>query len=201
MQNIGGDSPTNGAKNFIENSTPFIVSVTIEGVSEYLYHRWNNEAVKAKAESAKGSKTRTSDDLETYVYRDAEGFLCVPSEHLRMSLVYAAKYEKDPRSPRKSAMDLYKAGLIVLTKLASVGKKDWDFEDRRRVVIQRNAITRSRPALNIGWKCSFDIQVLLPEYISYHQLHKVLSNAGKLVGIGDFRPSYGRFNIVEYKII
>jgi len=119
----------------------------------------------------------------------------------RMSIISAAKFRQDPRSPRKSAMDLYKAGLIILTPLASLGQKEWDYEDKRRVVIQRNAVTRVRPALKAGWKCSFDIQVLLPEYISYHDLYDVISSAGKLIGVGDFRPTFGRFHLVDYKII
>lgn len=201
MKNIGGESPTNGAKNIIANSIPYVVSVTIEGTAEYLYHRWNNEAVEAKSKAAKGSKSKKSDDVETYVYRDDEGNLAIPSEHLRMSIIGAAKFKQDPRSPRKSACDLYKAGFIILNKLSSLGKKDWDFEDRRRVVIQRNAITRCRPALNVGWKATFQIQVLLPEYISYHELNEVIASAGKLIGIGDFRPSFGRFHIIDYKII
>lgn len=153
LEEIGGDSPTNGAKNAIEYSVPYTVSILIEGTADYFYHRWNNESVSEKSRAAKGSKAKKTDDLESYVYRDDEGFLCVPGEQLRMSLISAAKYKQDPRSPRKSAMDIYKAAIISLTPLARVigEKKDWDYVDMRRVVIQRSAVTRSRPALKTGW--------------------------------------------------
>ena len=79
------------------------------------------------------------------------------------------------RSPRKSAMDLFKAGVISLTPLASLGAKDWDYEDRRRVVVQRSAVTRVRPAMKQGWSARFEFAVQLPEYIAPELLHHALT--------------------------
>ncbi len=180
---------------------PYVVEVRIKGSADFLFHRWNNEAVAEKSAAKKGSAAKKSDDLESYVYRDDKGMLSIPGEYLRMSMIGAAKFRQDPRSPRKSAMDLYKAGIISLTNLASVGKKEWDYEDRRRVVIQRSAITRTRPALKAGWTIEVQLQVNLPEYISESDLNEVISSAGRLVGIGDFRPSFGRFQIESFRVL
>jgi hypothetical protein len=97
-------------------------------------------------------------------------------------------------------MDLYKAGVVAMTALASLGQKTWDYEDRRRVMVQRNGITRVRPALRAGWKAEFDLMVLLPEYISPDALQDVIVNAGRLIGLADFRPTFGRFSIKSYDI-
>ena len=140
-----------------------------------------------------------TDNIESYVYRNSEGNLCIPGEYLRQSVIQSAKYRQDPRSPRKSAMDLFKAGLVSLTELADTGKKDWDYLDQRRVVIQRSGVTRTRPALLAGWSATFQLEVLIPEYIDSNFLYEVLSQAGRLIGIGDFRPSYGRFQIVKFE--
>lgn len=191
---------TNGANDTIALSEPYTVSVTVQGVSDILFHRWNCEAVDEKAKAAKGSKAKKEDNVESYVYRNDAGEICIPGEYLRMSLITAAKYRQDPRSPRKSAMDLYKAGLICLTPLASLGVKEWDYEDRRRVVIQRNGINRVRPAMKVGWKADFELMVNTPEYINQGDLLEVLGTAGRLVGLGDFRPTYGRFSAVNFKL-
>ena len=45
---------TNGGKPVIDLSQPYSVNVTIEGASDFLFHRWNNEAVAEKAAAAKG---------------------------------------------------------------------------------------------------------------------------------------------------
>lgn len=192
---------TNGGADTIEMSVPYTAAIAIEGAAPLIFHAWNVDSVEAKGKAAKGSKAKKSDDIESYVYRDAKGYICIPGEYLRMSLAYAAKYMQDPRSPRKSAMDLFKAGIVVLTELASLGSKEWDYLDKRRVMVQRNGITRCRPAFKEGWKAEFIVQVLIPEYISPALLQQALMNAGRLVGLGDFRPTFGRFSTVNFQIV
>ena len=165
-----------------------------------LFHRWNDDAVAEKSKAAKGSKAKKQDDIETYVYRNDKGELCLPGEYLRQSVINAAKFRQDPRSPRKSAMDLYKAGIVSLTHLSSLGVKDWDYEDRRRVTINRAGITRVRPAMSAGWRASFQIMINLPEYIDPTALRETIEQAGRLIGVGDFRPTFGRFGIVKFDL-
>jgi hypothetical protein len=198
--------PTNGAREAIETGLPYVVSVTIEGTADLLLHAWNCEAVQYKADSKKGSATKKTDNMESYVRRDEHGVICLPSEYLRMSVVNAAKFRQDPRSPRKSAMDLYKAALVSLKPLAPIitvtGElpKVWDYEHRCRVQIQRNGITRCRPAFKEGWRVEIPLLVNLPEYVSPHDLNEVIGAAGRLIGVGDFRPSYGRFQVVKFSV-
>ena len=144
-------------------------------------------------------KSPRKDDIESYVYRNDDSELCIPGEYLRQAIIHAAKFRQDPRSPRKSAMDLFKAGVVSLTALASLGKVKWDYEDKRRVVIQRNGVNRTRPAMKAGWKAEFQLMVMLPEYISRSDLQDVIGNAGRLIGLGDFRPTYGRFHITRFE--
>lgn len=181
-------------------STPFVASISVEGTAAFLFHRWSVDGVEAKAKAAKGSTAKREDDLESYVYRARNGNLAIPSEYFRMSIINAAKYRQDPRSPRKSAMDLFKAGIVALEEHCDLGMKDWDYIDRRRVTIQRNGITRCRPALTVGWKCTALLQVLLPEYINPMMLNETLQAAGRLVGVGDFRPTFGRFTVVNFSV-
>lgn len=196
---IGGESPTNGAANTIAIDVPYVVEITIQGVADFLFHRWNCESVAAKSAAKKGSAAKKTDDLESYVYKNDAGELCIPGEYLRQSIIAAAKFKQDPRSPRKSAMDLFKAGIVAITPLASLGVKQWDYEDRRRVVIQRNAITRVRPAMKAGWRVTIQIMVNLPEYIAEDLLNETTASAGRLIGVGDFRPTFGRYQIVGFK--
>jgi hypothetical protein len=190
----------NGAKEAIAMESPYVVFVTIEGSASLLFHRWDNEAIEEKAKARKNSKAKKEDNIESYVYRNEAGEICIPGEYLRQAIIHAAKFKQDPRSPRKSAADLFKAGVVSLTELASMGVKEWDYLDRRRVMVQRQGITRTRPAMQKGWRASFDIQVLTPEYIDASLLHEVLTQAGRLIGIGDFRPSFGRFFIVSFEV-
>jgi hypothetical protein len=190
---------TNGAKDMIEMSNPYIVDIGIEGTSDLLFHAWNVEEIEAKANAKKGSKQKKTDNIESYVYRDSNGMICIPGEYLRQSMIWAAKFAQDPRSPRKSAMDIFKAAIISNTELAPIGK-DWDYEYKCRVVVQRAGITRTRPAFKAGWKANFQMLVNLPEYIQPAFFHEILTNAGKLIGLADFRPSYGRFMVTRFEV-
>lgn len=196
-----GPEVTNGGAEVYDASAPYRAEVKIRGDADLLMHRWNCEAVEAKAKSAKGSAAKKSDNIESYVYRDDDNRLCIPGEYLRQSIVGAAKYKQDPRSPRKSAMDLVKAAVVTLTPLASLGVTEWDYEHKCRVQIQRNGITRVRPAFKSGWSAKFIFMVNLPEYVSPQLLNQLLTDAGRLIGVGDFRPTYGRFQVVKFEVL
>jgi hypothetical protein len=201
---IERNDPTNGAEEAIDATKPYVARVQIVGSADLLFHAWNCESIQGKADAAKGSKAKKTDDVESYVYRDDDGYLCLPGEYLRQSVIHAAKYRQDPRSPRKSAMDLFKAGVVSLTVLARVGpnvSKKWDYDHRCRVQVQRNGVTRTRPAFKTGWTAEVHLAVLVPEYISSMALHETLNQAGRLVGVGDNRPTYGRFLVKSFNVV
>lgn len=190
---------TNAGAEDIGYMEPWTCSVAITGSADMLFHRWNNEAVAEKAAARKGSKSKKTDNVESYVYRNEANEICLPGEYLRGAIINAAKFRQDPRSPRKSAMDLFKAGVISMTQLATLGVQEWDYEDHRRVVVQRSAITRVRPAMRAGWKAEVHLMINLPEYLDQAFLLEVMGMAGRLIGVGDFRPTYGRFDVTNFE--
>ena len=199
-----GESLSNDGSSTIAFEQPYTVSLAVQGVCPLLFHRWSTEAVAAKAAARKNSVAKKTDDVESYVYRTTDGQIAIPGAYLKGAIAGpqgAAKFRQDPRSPRKSALDLYKAGVIVLTDLASLGTKNWDYLDQRRVTIQRSGITRVRPAMLTGWTATFEVLVQTPEYIGPAELHEVVIQAGKLVGLADFRPTYGRFAVVHFEVL
>lgn len=191
--------PTNAGNETISLSEPFTVAVTVQGSADFLFHRWNAEAVDEKAKAAKNSAGKKTDNVESYVYRTERGELAIPGEYLRGAIINAAKFRPDPRSPRKSAMDLFKAAIVVTTPLATLGAKDWDYLDKRRVMVQRQGINRVRPAMRVGWSVTFDLMCVLPEYVDRNVLREVIESAGRLIGLGDFRPTFGRFGIIKFE--
>lgn len=194
------DPATNDAETIIQYDEPYTVEFILEGIVPLLFHKWSCESVDAKSKAAKNSKAKKTDDIESYVYRNSSEEVCLPGEYVRQAMVYAAKFRQDPRSPRKSAMDLFKAGIATLTELAPLGKQ-WDYVDQRRVTIQRQGITRMRPAMFAGWKGKFIFQVMLPEYIEQSTFNEVLAQAGRIIGVGDFRPTYGRFQVNKFEVL
>lgn len=203
IQGIGGDAPTNDAAAGISLSAPYTAKITIEGVCPILFHRFSVDEVQRvqdeKTPGRKGGRSKKFDNPELYVFRNEKGEICIPGEYLKQACVNAGRYRQDPRSPRKSAMDLYKAIIIPTTILATLGKDKWDYLDQRRAVIQRAGICRSRPAFQAGWRATFDVLVQIPEYLSESSFQSLIVDAGRLIGVGDFRPTYGRFNLVGFE--
>lgn len=190
---------SNDSEGLISDGIPYIARVTVVGTSPLLFHRWSIEGVEDKAGAPKGSKAKKTDDIESYVYRCENGNVGIPGMNLRACIAEAARYKQDPRSPRKSARDLYKAAIVPLTLMADTGKSLYDAVERHRVVVQRNAVTRSRPALFTGWQATFEFSVLAPEYISPAELNKTIQYAGIMCGLCDYRPTYGRFQVVNFE--
>lgn len=194
---------TNDAAHDIAFEEPYIVSFKIEGTAPLLFHRWSCEAVEEKAKAKKGSAAKKTDNIESFVFRNELNQICLPGEYIRQSMIHAAKFKQDPRSPRKSAMDLFKAGITVLTELAPLngGTETWEFLDQRRMVVQRQSVKRLRPAFAKGWWAEFQFSVVLPEYIDDQLFREILVLTGRVIGTADGRPTYGRFQIANCETV
>ena len=69
------------------------------------------------------------------------------------------------------------------------------FMDRRSVGNQKNRVMRTRPRFNeweLHFKLAFDETSL-----SRRELLDILQSAGRYIGLGDYRPTFGRFEIVS----
>jgi len=172
--------------------------VEICGTAVLLCHRYDVEAVEAKGAARKGSIEKKTDNVESYLYRMPDGTCGIPGTMLKAAICQAAKSHRDPRSPRKSAYDLLRAGVRVIND-ASLGKKEPDYLDKRRVVVQQNAVPRTRPAFKEGWTLKFMIDVIIPDYVDEAFLNQLLVDAGRLCGLGDFRPDFGTFRVTSFK--
>ena len=72
--------------------------------------------------------------------------------------------------------------------------------DVRPVVVQRARVVRIRPCFGPGWKLDFEITVL-DDQVPHNVVNEVLSLAGRTVGIGDFRPRFGRFMVTKFEVV
>ena len=188
------------------------VKVKIRGIRPILFHSGalvdpQNEFAQAiKKVSAKRPKT-DSDQAEIarleYLgafYYDDEGAVVMPDVNLMAAVVEGAK--KFKRGPAA------KAGVFVnghgTFDFPHKGDKSpkalWEsgkFVDRRRVVIQRSSIIRVRPKFN-EWSCAFELEVD-EDICNPDEVREWLETAGNRSGLGDYRPMFGRFEVVEFK--
>lgn len=71
------------------------------------------------------------------------------------------------------------------------------FRDRRTAVVQRARIVRTRPRFT-QWSLEFTA-TLLPCKLGGDDLRRFFEHAGYYVGLGDYRPKFGRFEVESFE--
>ena len=188
-----------GTTGVVQITEPYTALVVVVGTDPLLFHRFDTENAEAKAKAAKGSAEKKTDNVESYVYRNEKNELIWPGINFKGALRNAAKFKQDPRSPRKSMADLLRAAVKI--KDASFGVNTWDYLDKRSVRVQQNGVIRTRPAMKPGWKLAHEICVVLPEYMSPRVLSELCVDAGRLIGLGDYRPDFGCFRVELFEVL
>lgn len=72
---------------------------------------------------------------------------------------------------------------------------DARFASRKQARVQQNRIMRTRPIFR-EWSCTFKVE-FDPEVMNWEQVLEATIQAGRYVGLGDWRPKHGRFEVVK----
>ena len=190
------------------------VQITIKGVAPLLLHNGQladpmNEWTKAIASiSSKGKNMTDADRIEMgrlefmgglYVH---DGKPCIPGVNLEALILAGAKKAKLGTQ--------FKAGVLCNGNflLEYPGPKDPDamwksgkFKHYCRVKLNgKSTVNRTRPVFN-EWSLTFVVQYLDTVVKSKDAIVKAVEEAGTIVGLGDYKPRYGRFEIGDVKWI
>jgi hypothetical protein len=138
-------------------------------------------------------------EAESYLYKDAEGKICVPSVNIKACIREAGRnYRVSGRRTTFAAM--IRAGLDIKPfPYVPLIHNGWKV-DVRPVVVQRSRILRARPRFD-DWALEFQIINQDPTVIHADTLKRILEDAGKYYGLGDFRPEFGTFQVEELSVI
>jgi hypothetical protein len=172
------------------------VNITIKGTAPLLQHRYPSEKEETKIMKVRGARDY-SDEAERSLYRDEKGQIYEPAEHILGAMIKAAVDFKITGRGKKTYKDLVKSAIVIEPDAIPHKKTTWVI-DRRGVVVQRARIMRERPKFE-DWELSFILETL-DEQLALSAVKEILDQAGK-VGIGDFRPRFGRFMVTEFKEI
>ena len=183
------------------------LKIRIIGVSPLLFHNGQladplNSHAKAIAQLASKRKKTEADhkkmaDLEFIgsLYLSA-GVPCIPAEMMEAALVRAATQEK--RSAKAKAGLVIRQDLLLQyggSKDISVLCSDPKFRLRCGVRIGTSRVMRTRPKFS-DWAADFTVE-FVPTLLNEEDVRSFLSTAGAQIGIGAWRPRFGRFSIQE----
>lgn len=173
------------------------IEIEIEGLSPLLMNRFHVEAIESnKIEKGAKSKlekygTYAEQAEKTAYWMSNKRELCIPSEIMLAVLSKAAKpYTVKGEGRTKMSLSTILAGSIKIEPFEiPLGTSKFEV-DLRRVVIQRMGVTKARAKVP-KWKVKFTLHydsMMLPNPAI---LKDVLEDAGRRVGIMDYRPAKG----------
>ncbi len=195
----------------------YTVKVTIRGTAPLLQHKFGaiQEAAMTKGSRKNtGSQDWSKEWLDT-MYTTRSGYLYQPATHIEGALQKAAVSFKVKGGRGKSWKDPIKAYVYVTpdeilhlhdgqpilapTDDLMANPTSTMSVSVMRCVVQRAAIARSRLMLTPGWELTFTVEVM-DDQVRPDVLKEVFEEAGRAVGIGDYRPRYGRFQVVTFEV-
>ena len=172
------------------------IDVKVKGTAPLLMNRFVDTS-QDPGKSSRGKKVyEPADEAEKKAYRTADGKLYLPGTHFKASMVKAGADIK--MTGRKTCKDFIKAGLFVVNEEIILDQQEYEIH-AEPVVIQRARVMSWRPKFK-QWSCSFTIELLDEDYLNPSLVKQVLESAGRFKAVGDHRPEYGRFEVVEFKV-
>jgi len=174
------------------------IKVTIRGVSPLLQHRFP-DADQIETKSRKRAGSRQEEDIEKSLYRLPDGVIYQPSEHILGAMIRSASNFLIVGKRKKSYKELVKAVLFIEPECIVHKKQKWGV-DQRIVRIPPGTgamVLRSRPRFE-NWELDFTITTS-EEQMAFETIKEILDYAGRIVGIGDHRPRFGRFTVTRFE--
>jgi len=192
-----------------------IYEVELVGASPLLMHGAQAVGMDDESSKRKGGNAINGDPEEwrKTIYFDPAIGVVMPMGNLEASLVEAAKMHKV--TGRQTATKYFKSGvfaeapevpLIVNGKpiktLDEIEKNPEKYIDKRGVKNPATKMRNTRYRVKFGnWAIRFRLIVSSDDFISEKILREVIETAGRVVGVCDFRPRFGRFEIKTLKVV
>jgi hypothetical protein len=168
------------------------ISCRIKGSRPLLMNAFTGSGDDGPAK--KGRIYNDEDEARKRLYLDPEGRVCQPATHLEASMVKSAGDFKFVG--RKTYRDIFKSGIFVEPDLIPHVKAGWSI-DKQSVVVQKARILRCRPRFD-DWEPLFRV-IVRDDQVEPLIVKDILENAGKYVGIGDYRPRFGLFTVESFE--
>ena len=182
------------------------LNLHLRGIVPLLMH--NNVTVNPLDEQTKaikkytGKRKKTDEDhlmiqrleWEAGLYHDAEIGPYVPGVNVETCFRDAAKLTKQGAAVTRSVVVSEERLPLIYKGLRDIrGLWESNFKDYRVVGNQQNSVMRCRPMFPV-W--SLDVPITLEASIlDPGDLRDIAHRAGLMIGLGDYRPRFGRFEV------
>jgi hypothetical protein len=179
--------------------------ITLTGTAALLMHNSRLadplDSIVKERKKITGKRTKTDEDQEELARLEHAGSLYIdpvagpyiPGQNVERCLVDAARVTKQGVKVTR--------GVFISTDTNAIGYKgprdadglwkDANFRHMASVKVGQSRVMRCRPIFN-SWAVEAD-GILDPSILDLAELESILTTAGQMIGLGDWRPRYGRF--------
>ena len=167
-----------------------------------LQHRFDDEAILTAPSKKKGDKKLNEKEkievAKQFLYLNKQGKVCQPSSHIEGAMIKAGTQFKFVG--KKTYKDMMKAACFVFPEYIPHKNQKWEVDSRAVV----NPTTRGRkmcyrPRIE-DWSLDFTLEVN-DDRIDSDVVKQILETAGMQIGIGAYRPRFGRFEVTSFKVV
>jgi hypothetical protein len=187
------------------------IKIKIQGFTSLICNRFSDEQAIIASGGSRGSSAAqdrgTPLEIATSkLYHDINGNFCIPQPNLMRCLVDGGKFHKIGKKQvtTKEESMLFSCLDIAVATIPIEHVQPWKV-DTRPVVIPstKGRILAHRPMFD-DWALSFTVD-LDTELLGPNLLRRIIDDAGKRIGLGDFRPArkgpYGKFHVVHWAVV
>lgn len=178
------------------------VNATIEGLAPILFNAPSLDMLDPK--TGQRQKTDAERDAEAMkrLYKNGGG-VYLPAWNMKKCILNGFQF-LDLRVPGSKAKRLWRFVQPVLfiepDQIPFTDKPDADFLHKcPGKNADGSATIVRRPALNIGWRLPFTMNIL-DDLVRSEDLKLSLQASGERIGLGGWRPEYGRFVVIGWSV-
>lgn len=183
-----------------------LIEVTLDGTRPLMQHniRLANplDPYSQKKKEFTDKKKKTDEDLAAIMwweargsaYETSEGFLGLPTDNVWRCLYDAATAFKQGANLKRALLPQSDVEPLIIggAKVYVDDHLNSGNIDTRAVRNQQSRVMRSRPIIHPPWTVHHRFE-LLTDIINPRELTPIMERAGRLVGLGEFRPRFGTF--------
>ena len=188
------------------------IQIKVEGITPLLVNKFTDAAAQ-KASMGSHNSSLAADRgtpleiAESKLYLGADGATpIIPQPNLLRCLIEGGRFHKIGKSQvtTKASSMLYGCLDIDATEIPIKHQEPWRVDSRPVVIPStKGRILAHRPMFD-DWSLEFTVQ-LDETMLNARFLRNIIDDAGKRIGLGDFRPAckgpIGRFVVTQWEIV
>jgi len=190
------------------------MSVVVESVGRgVLMHKFSDAAtadLEAVVRTTNREKPTAEADAEASAYRLApvngeKGQLYLPGEHFLMAISSVGSQFKIGGQGKKTFKDAFKGcldvqpdALVLMNPTTGEAYTEYVIDSRpAKIPSTGGRVMRRRPHFKV-WRAEFEV-IVSDDSIPFAVVQDAIQLAGRTKGVGDYRPRFGTFRVVECK--